>query len=279
MCADTPILLLSRISKYGAAAAASKTFLTFMVTTLMLKAWWPQSFMGLDDPNWSLSVEAFFYALFPLVAHLIWRRSVSGNLALLLGLYVVGLTLVSIIFYFHFDIRLVLYCPLLHVAEFFQGIALAKIYTIWMENAAHRVLLQRLSGWMAAWSITLLGAVIVWSGPTLKPILHNGGLLPAFAPLIPAFAAGNYWIERLFSSPLIVLLGEASYGLYLLHLVLWHYCERLINQWWSYPLYLFAAIAGSIISFRFFETPARKWILKDYRGRSAETLLVSSLAE
>ena len=63
------------------------------------------------------------------------------------------------------------------------------------------------------------------------------------------------------AAPFLVLLGDASYSLYLLHSLL---IARVFDSFphfaWSarVTLSLFAAIAASILAYRFVEQPARR---------------------
>ncbi len=69
---DTPFLFLSRVHTYGLRSAVIKTSATFLSNILMIQAWYGR-LRGIDNPNWSLCVEALFYFIFPLVGIFLWR--------------------------------------------------------------------------------------------------------------------------------------------------------------------------------------------------------------
>jgi peptidoglycan/LPS O-acetylase OafA/YrhL len=115
---------------------------------------------------------------------------------------------------------------------------------------------------------TAMGLILVALCTTAVPymMLHNGALLPLFAILILGSAAGSApsWL----SHPWLVLLGEASYALYITHLLVWVYVkiglERSgvdIQKPWVFPLYAVLALGVSVVTFRWLETPARKRLL------------------
>jgi peptidoglycan/LPS O-acetylase OafA/YrhL len=91
--------------------------------------------------------------------------------------------------------------------------------------------------------------------------------------LILAFDSGNRTMDALLSMKALVVLGEASYGLYLIHIPLWHvfYHLRIDQSKVAYPLYLACAVALSVLSFFYVETPLRR-LLADRAGVFAPRL-------
>ena len=79
----------------------------------------------------------------------------------------------------------------------------------------------------------------------------------------------------------LVVLGEASYGLYLLHIPLWHIfgLNYLTASPIAYMLYIATALAISVLSFYFFETPVRRRILQYFTTPSRESVVTSSMAQ
>lgn len=279
---DVPNLLFARIARYGIVSAAIKTAITLFATILMLQAWWPKRLEGLDNPNWSLSVEAVFYLLFPLVAAFLWRQTMKSVILLAVLIYISGLFLIHAAMQTHAPEEAIIYFPLLHVSQFVEGILLARLFLWCMASDSRRTNLRTLT--FPVIGITALCFYELGRRPELipKPFLHDGGLLLFFGPLIAVFASGQPIIDRVFSQPLLVLLGEASYGLYLIHIVVWHYTSRFIEGsalGVGYSLYLVGVVALSVLSFYFFEQPARRWLLKGTMARKLETLPASTISQ
>lgn len=263
LCLDMPNLLWARFIRYGLISAVSKTMVTLVATLLMLQAWWPQKLEGINNPNWSLSVEAVFYLLFPLVAAFLWQRSTKSALILMTLIYSSGLFLILAAMRVKLPEETLIYLPVLHIMQFVGGILLARVFESLTSSEERRGWLQHLTVPVILAAAAVFWCIIRWPGVIAKPILHDGGLLLLFAPLILVFASGQPFITRLFSNSWLVLLGEASYGLYLWHIVLWHYLAYLFIGpvvGWAYVIYLLTAVALSIISFRFFEQPTRHWL-------------------
>jgi peptidoglycan/LPS O-acetylase OafA/YrhL len=115
-------------------------------------------------------------------------------------------------------------------------------------------------------------AIFFYTGmPAHTPylLLHGGLLVPIFS-IITLGLAGPHIISTLFSIRPLVLLGEASFALYLLHFNVYlllhnyHVPERLhlaaFDPWLSYALLLVIAYAA----FRLVETPSRNAIMKRF---------------
>src|SRR6185312_11183691 len=73
-------------------------------------------------------------------------------------------------------------------------------------------------------------AVFVFSSNVPEPLLHNGLLAPVFALLIHSLAGGTGPVAWLLSRRPLVLLGEASYALYILQYPVWCWTDLLLGR-------------------------------------------------
>lgn len=99
-----PLLVWQRMLKYGVVRGSELSLATLTGNLMMLKGWIPY-LRGLDDPNWSLSVEAIFYLLFPLLGPVIWRQSRKRAFGLFLAFYLLWEAIVFWV-YSHFTFNL-----------------------------------------------------------------------------------------------------------------------------------------------------------------------------
>lgn len=248
-----------------------------LATAGLVQAWLNKC--GLNPPGWSLSTEVFFYVCFPFIGMALWKM--RGWLALTFSIliYVAGLQLVVVLDR-SWDRDRLSYFPFPHLFLFVLGILLAKFF-VWIGESQQR------SSRLAAVSPFLLffcaiGLLVV---PTFKSGFHqtlvHGSLAPLFAVAILAFASGNNLISRIFSAPWLVVLGEASYGLYLLHYPVYSILRRLIERGGTplLLLYLIGTIGLSVVSYYWLEVPARRWILAKEQVRTIETAVTSSLSQ
>ncbi|WP_442544881.1 acyltransferase family protein [Arthrobacter sp. KN11-1C] len=207
--------------------------LTAIATLFMLQAWVPLEsvYFGMNGPSWSLSDEAFFYALFPWISRRITAASRSKVLLGCLGLYF-GIAFITLVG--HVLIRggptvaFFYVSPLYRLWEFILGIVLAVFV-----KAGWRLRL----GLRSAGAITVLcyfGTVGLSVGITQRigPLAQFGMkslpsdlasliMIPAFMLLIAAAATAELSGRTShLRSPMFVRLGQWSFALYLSHLVL-----------------------------------------------------------
>jgi peptidoglycan/LPS O-acetylase OafA/YrhL len=174
------------------------------------------------------------------------------------------------------------YFPLGHTYEFLLGICLAKLY-VWIGGDERRS--QILSDWaplLLATSVAAFLAIPVFDIHYPPEQMQHGLLIPIFAIMMLAFASGNAWVSSVLSLRWLVVLGEASFALYLIHVPLYAAVgRRMILRYGAvgFVVYLAVTLSLSVASFYWLETPARRWILKRAQIRPKETTVTSALAQ
>jgi peptidoglycan/LPS O-acetylase OafA/YrhL len=211
---------------------------------LLIQALWPPLAEGLNTPGWSISCEAFFYALWPrLVGRLRtaeagfpWRRGlllsaatltipVLGIAALRAGLLPAGpvATLTDDVSGSEMFARTLSYFPPLRLPEFALGIVVG--HALRGTPAG-----PRSTSLDTVCEIGLACALIVCaqalgsglpgkrSGVPLadRIAIESGALAPIFALTVWQLARGRGLAQRILSGRALVMLGEASYALYIL---------------------------------------------------------------
>jgi peptidoglycan/LPS O-acetylase OafA/YrhL len=236
---------------------------------LFVQAWWPAYTTFWNFPAWSLSVECLFYALFPWLVRTLARWPA---VAVLVGSY----ALIVLTNAYRAELLwrtglmgqtpqgdwLVLSSfPILYLPLFVFGMALARLYLF------GRVLSSRLHAAMLGIGVAL--TVLIFGGAWMLPgwTRSDPVLALAFALIVfgGAGAAGTF---PLLTRPAFVLLGEASYSMYILHIPLRICWDNLADAvpglngmpWLSFPLYFGFVVLVSVVVFRVVETPLRQWI-------------------
>ncbi len=263
------IILPSQL--YGVFVSKIIPLKTFIIGGLLvpvfLQAWWPPVAQFWNYPAWSLSVEAFFYGFFPLFM-MAWRLHRPKRDLIMAYALVVAMTTLrwALAPTDQVDVgnwHLFVACfPVFHLPLFIFGMALGyfslrgPVLTPQLQNALFRAgvlgVLMLFGGWH-------------WS----PPWTHSDPILIIIFGLLVLGGAQSKSPFALLAAPATLLLGEASYAIYLLHFP--------IRFWWTWltqkqlalglpaPLdmvgYLALVLLVSVFTFRFVERPLRRRIL------------------
>jgi peptidoglycan/LPS O-acetylase OafA/YrhL len=253
MLLDFPFAVLNRLDHLSISRAIEKVAGGFVVECLMLQAW-HINWRVLDTPNWSLSVETFFYLLFPFVAVALWRRRTSQLFSIAAVIWLLGMGASFLARHWGVDQKAVMFHPILHAPEFVGGIVLL----IWQRRTT--IQLTRLSPYLLL--AAAAGFLIAVFANVPHVLMNNGLLLPVFALLILAASSGHAAITAALSSRPTVELGRASYALYLIHVPMWTLMTLI--RWnrgpAAYACYVTATVGLSLAIFYFVEEPARRAI-------------------
>jgi peptidoglycan/LPS O-acetylase OafA/YrhL len=258
--------LFLRDLRYSGTPPADGAVIAVAAATLQ-QAWRPEWACAWNCPSWSLSVEAWFYLVFPVLVPLLapLTRTRAGSIGLLAGALGASFMTFPSLERFTADWTLPIHAlsPLARWPEFVAGIALAGVARGSSSPASpwpgHRLLASGLA-WLVA-AVTLRGALEAWGLHLLPVALPGFVLIIAGAWRLRAAPAG------LLAHPGSVRLGEASYALYLFHGPLHSYMLAAVNRvvgrgydtsWWIFATYLPLAIGLSVAIERWFETPARR---------------------
>ncbi len=228
-------------------------------------------------PSWSVACEAFFYATFPFfTAFVLERFRTRRGLLLLAGacwvLEVGALLAARHIILRHHDANeaselldsLVYKMPFFRVWEFFIGCCAGAIFL----TSRPKTLNSR-RGRDVVLGLSLLGVLMVVAATMkhlpLTDVLYWYGLYtPLFALIIVVLGSGPTFLSWLMDRPLMVLLGEASYSLYLIHWIAILALNRLYGIHQT-PIALTIGIAAccvaaSVLCLKFIESPARRFL-------------------
>lgn len=227
---------------------------------VLLQSWypWPGYPHFWNTPGWTLSVEAFFYLVFPFFIFFLSKLRPSG-----LWLLGVGASC-AIVGQMSFNLETtVIPLPLLRLPEFVLGGAIGRLFQ-----------LGALDSWTS--DIALLGTGIFLGGiliSTQDPAYLSLAVV-GMAAFIGLSATNNGVCRAVLSHRWLVLLGGASYSLYILQAPVRFIMDAALK---GTPkliaiIYQPSLIVLSIIVFIGFEEPARRMIRRlAPRPRSVET--------
>lgn len=262
-------LLLIVAAKYKDLSASWETLPLHL---FVLQSWVPGYPITLNTPGWSLSVEAFFYLCFPFLLIWVYKKGIKPLFIFTLIIWLITQTVLldqlnsnayapkSLLHDF------IYYNPLMHLNSFLAGL-LCGIYLKRNLNNQDR---PNNTGFLLL-SLFLI-FLLIWSRPHLEVLLNmklaftNGLLAPAFLLFIVLLARNKGKISEVLSYSGLVLLGEASYSLYILQKPVHGIYDKIIvprlalSDATHFYIFLVILIIVSIISYKIFETPMRKII-------------------
>jgi len=259
---DSAGSLPSALVKIGVAGVAYLT---------LLQAWHPRVTNTWNTPGWTLSVEAFFYALFPVLLRVTksWRlRSVCW-----VALAIWGLPLLVQAMLFHWQVAdhtsasaLTFWrsFPPLQLPQFVLGVVAGRLFLSGKLEPHRKVL--RLLGTFA---LVLTLALAIGGRFAPMGVLEATLGAPLFALMILALASGALPTPNFLNGPPLVLLGRASYAVYILHQPFKQVFLRLAHlARFDSPspgllmAYLVSLQVFCIALFLFFEDPVRRLLTK-----------------
>ena len=251
----------------------------FVADLFALQSWSIRAVNFFNVPAWSISVEAFFYLVFPFL--LLRMRPPTRKVAIatiaLFWAVAMALPVMALIRWpgaswseaydgtygtnAVFAIRRI---PLLMLPEFLAGVTLGWLYLLFPIK-------EKAASWIMTLGLCALGITLFFGDRLPFVMLHNGLLLPLFAVIILGLCGTN-WLSRLMSNTGLVLLGEASFALYLIHFN--------INDWLKghYPTQSIGAaliklaflIPVSVLLHLYLERPGRRIILNWWKSRQTK---------
>lgn len=253
----------------------------------LVQAWSPSHAFVWNGPGWSLSVEAFFYLTFPLLLN---RLTGKMRCLLLVGLFCLaglgrvcfgGNSLAAM------QRTLGWANPILWFPLFLLGMVVGERYLARPQGAQDAA---NPSPWLAngasVFWMAVIGLILALNLQRFSQLLFCYLVAVPCTLLIYQIASAGGGVGAGLSWRPLVLLGEASYSLYILHRPV-HDWFRWMNREWGlvstetlagFWLYLALCLALSVLTLKAIEYPCRDWIKRRFGsrpGKSAAAPLVN----
>lgn len=262
---------------------------TPVLAPLVLHAWVPGAACALNCPSWSISAEAFFYACFPFMLPLVLKRPRTWLVVVLVSWVIIAFAYLRLwealrpgqqLFNTNQDgnfvEEFVKFFPAGRMPEFILGIAL---FAIWRRS--------RLSAKFYLIFAVLSFFLLILAQPLIPTLLINNGIMAiGYAPLI---LAGASMTGGFLAHPWLIHFGRISFALYLLHVPVAAFVERVDRRLFDavisqdHPvarvvISAVLALVASAIVFHFVEEPGRRVLRERFALKPTRTATETSAA-
>lgn len=241
--------------------------LDLLYSVFTLQAWVPSKALCFNFPGWSVGTEFLFYALFPLLFNFIYKKRDYRSLVIPISLFwLVSQIVFHLAIHSHFyhgypskSHNLFFFFPVMHLNAFLIG------------NLTGLFFINDLKEKSKNYDWLIIGIVVLIMVALKKPLglsFHNGLMSLLFVPLIILLSLNTGVLAKVSKWKFFILLGEISYGIYILQYPVFLWSRELFNYLHvenltaRFLVFLSVLAISSFISYQYFETPLRKLIKK-----------------
>lgn len=276
-------LLIMVFFKYNINPVSNIT--SFFLSLSFLQSWVSPFPLSFNSPAWSVSVEMFFYATFPLLLFLVKKAKPKPENLLLFSVVIWAFTqyiLINLLnskFYLGFlttSHDLIYYFPLSHFCSFLLGFSTAYFF---MYSSFRKHLSNGKLSMFSCVAVLLLLYYSILKEPFLKEYFDlnlpfgSSFWVPIFAIIILVIASSKNIITNILSIKPFIFLGNISFSIYILHLPLHTFYKKQIipyllklelSKTQDFSLFLVLLLITCTFAYFLIEKPCQKYLLKNY---------------
>lgn len=267
------LTLLAATYLYGSLAIHDwGSWMRFLTNGALLQSFVPDKtfYFNFNAVSWSISTEMFFYAAFCLFVPLSTRAVFFAWAALML---IIVINVVNADMGSSFTNWLLYINPGFRFIDFLTGVLLYRLFVTRPLTVSYQVATLAEIGSIALVALSIVTAML-WS----IPIQWRWDIyyIPSIAVMVFVFAHHRGLVSQMLSNRLLVLLGDASFALYMVHQML-----IAASPWTPHPesilhltnlaqatiFLLVGAVILSVILHVCFERPINNWLRRWWVSR------------
>lgn len=269
-----PLYWLALILSFFFPLGDSST-ISILLSLTFTQSWIPGYAMALNPPGWAMSVLMAFYILFPLLHSMIRKMNLGGLTIISLVFWLVVQLLISWLFtqgypkeQFSTAHELIFYSPWAHLCSFLIGVVGGYWCVMYKRYS-----LQGVVSWIVMFAVLALVMITLEYKMWITHIVGfqlpfaSSFFAPLFIVLIIMMTMTANSLTKILSHSIFVLLGEISFGIYLLQSPLmgaWQHFYHMPTTLFELLVFLVGLILMAIACLHYVEKPVAKWIKKHY---------------
>lgn len=270
----------------------------FVANALLLHGWVPSSpwYFSYNAPSWSISTEWFFYIAFPVLIfrwNTSWWWKWTASAILVIALIWIGdaLHLPTLSVEGEPCLEGLLYInPLARLFEFTTGMVAYSAFQH-LQPVSHKlnggiftvleILVVIFAGYSVVTRATQVFLAPYFQGTGMEWLWFASDVL-LFPLVVVVFAFGKGWLSHFFGSPPMIVLGEISFSIYLVHITVFRFYLRRWQIDDIGPDYLGLAVCVAVtlaLAFMIWvvievpcRTAAKRWLKKRSAFQSSPTV-------
>ncbi|GEM_PF-541170 len=254
-----------------------------LANIFVVQAWIPAYSQSFNYAAWSMTVEFFFYAVFPFFTMWAYKQSTKKLISLSIAFWALSQIIYHIVWIGYFPERkdIIVYNPIFHLNSFIMG----AVGGIWYLREGKNQTIQQSVIHSALWFSALFViaySIISRKYPSVFPndLQPMAGLLaPLMILFIIALSLDTSRLSKTLNHPALVTLGETSYAIYILHVPIVWLFERYLHNRTPYAEQIFDVsvipmmILIGLLAHFFIDQPLRAWLKKTLQTINVPLLL------
>lgn len=275
----------------------------FLANLFLVQAWIPmvKFYYSYNAASWSISAEMFFYLLLPFLLHR-WSSTWLWKSLVVMAVVSTILTVTTMLRLPDFDLHEPLavsvpgfsyVSPYVRIAEFVIGMLAANVFSSIIQRAPRSIVLWTAIEVASVLLIVLLNRCVTGIfghdviHTTWKVFIGSTAAVPAFFVVILAAAMQRGLFSRLLNFKPLVVLGNASFALYMIHQVVLGFISLHHDDYFAgiadgtlFCGYLVTVLVLSLVLWRGVEEPCRNLVKRlAFKSRPAPQKLPTPSAE
>lgn len=245
-----------------------------LANIFVLQSWIPNYAQSFNYVAWSMTVEFFFYAVFPFFTIWAYRYSTKNLIKFSLVFWGISQVIYHILWILYYPEQkdFIAYFPIFHLNSFILG-AVGGIWYI--REGKYQNIKPKIIHILIILSITFIAGYSIVSSNYIPSLPHGlqptaGLLAPVMIVFIVALSLDTSRLSKFLNHPYLISLGEASYAMYILHIPIAWLFERYLGTiaWISNPqsiygVVIFPMVIGiSLLAHFYIDLPLRLWLKK-----------------